>query len=155
MGQRRNVIGEDLLIDACSRTLQNVAIYVGRNVVVNGLELDLISLIPEESGLTVHVFEAKSKPKFKLIKQLGSRHRLTDYLYVILPYTLYSWAMSFLPSYVGVVVVDANLIPHLVRLPKWLGNGERLLKIIIQIMTKQHDLIAVRHDLEKVYGSME
>lgn len=142
-------MGEDLLIDACSRILENVAIYVGRNVVVNGLELDLISLIPEEFGLTVHVFEAKSKPKFKLIKQLGSRHRFTDYLYVILPYTLYSWAMSFLPSHVGIVVVDTNLIPHLVRLPKWLGNGEYLLRLITQAMAGYHDLLSTRRGLEK------
>lgn len=107
-----------------------MAIYVGRNVRVCGIEVDLISLIPDVYGVSVHLFEAKVKPKWKLVKQVLNRYSIADYLYVILPYTSYSWALNTLPEYVGIVIVDKYLNPLLMRLPKWLGNGTTCLKYL-------------------------
>jgi len=118
------------LIEVCSKVLSEVSVYVGKNVKIGDIEVDIISLIPDVHGVSVHLFEAKAKPKWKLIKQILSRYDMADYLYVVLPYTSYLWASSAIPEYVGIVLIDKHLNPILMRFPKWLGNGTKCLKYL-------------------------
>jgi hypothetical protein len=123
---------EGELIDACLKLFDSIAIHMGRNVYVGGLEIDLIAVVPDILRPSVHVFEVKRRPKLKLLKQLSTRVLISDYVYVVLPYTAYSWAFTYVPDYVGVVIVDRFLNPHIIRLPKWLGNGSVLLDLILK-----------------------
>jgi len=130
-------LSEDDLINAFIRFFNSIALYIGVHVRVHDFEVDALIIEPGVERPSVYMVEAKRKPKVKLIRQIRRRCEFSDYVYVVLPYTAYSWALKYIPTYVGIVIVDRGLNPHVIRLAKWLGNGEEILYLANKGLTQQ------------------
>ncbi len=112
------------------RVFKSLGMEVRTNVLVGGLELDLVAIEGSDRRPLVYVVEAKSRPKWKLLEQLLSRVELSDYVYAALPLRHYSYLLE-VPEPAGSLAVDPeNQVVYEIRRPAYVGNGWKLLKLL-------------------------
>lgn len=100
------------------------------NLFIDGTELDLVAIERVGTRPMVHVVEVKSRPKSKLIHQILSRIKLSDYVYAALPAKYYLY-LNQLPEVAGLLVVDVERrAVYEIRKAKYVGNGWRLLELL-------------------------
>jgi len=109
--------------------LRDAGFDVYKNVVVDGIEIDVLALEYTDSTASVYVIEVKRRPRTKVYKQLARRARIADYLYIAIPYIFYAWALKKIDTSIGIMLIKSGDIIVL-RSPRYLGNGKRLLECI-------------------------
>ena len=98
------------------------------NVLVGGVELDLVAVESLPGRPVVYVVEVKSRPKSKLLNQVLNRLEVSDYVYAALPVRHYFYLL-WVPEPVGSLAVDLeNMVVYEIKKPKYVGNGGRLLE---------------------------
>lgn len=119
---------EKVLIDLVGRLFRNLGMEVYTNLVIGGLELDLVAVEDLGDRSAVYVVEVKSKPKSRLLDQVLSRIRISDYVYAALPARHYLYLFE-IPEPIGSLVIDLeNMAIYEIRKPRYLGNGRRILE---------------------------
>ncbi len=125
------LLSEAVLIDVVVSKMANCGFRVYKNIVVNGVEIDVLGLEYLESSPRplVYVVEVKSRPKPKTYKQLMKRMMFTDYLYIAIPYQYYTWALTRLDREIGIMVIlDSDV--RILRFAKYLGRGSKILEYL-------------------------
>ncbi len=109
--------------------LKDAGFDVYKNIVVNGIEIDVLALEYTDNAVFVYVIEVKRRPRTKVYKQLARRARIADYLFIALPYVFYAWALKKVDLNIGIMLIMGSDIVVL-RSPRYLGNGKRLIEHI-------------------------
>lgn len=120
---------EDTIIQRLADKLRNVGFEVYTHVFLRGLEIDVLALEPQKSRPLVYIYEVKSKPKPKLLKQISRRVDIADYLYVVVLPNLYPWILKKLEPFVGLILyVDNDL--YVFRKADFLGKGVKVINML-------------------------
>jgi hypothetical protein len=121
---------EEKLVSLLKGVLGQLGMEVYSNVLIDGVELDVVAIERARTRPIVHVVEVKSRPKSKLLYQILSRTRLSDYVYAALPARHYLY-LKELPEVAGFLVVDIERQTiYEVKKAKYVGNGWRLLELL-------------------------
>lgn len=108
---------------------------VYRSVRVGGLEIDVLLFEPGEGRPHVHIYEVKARAKPELVRQVEERMAISDYMYIVVPYRLYPWALRRVRDEVGVIVYLDDF--YVMRRAKNLGNGVNMLRLWGTPMVRQ------------------
>ncbi len=125
----RFVESESQLVNVVASRLKDAGFEVYKNIVVNGIEIDVLALEYTGSAVFVYVIEVKRRPRTKVYKQLARRAQIADYLFIAIPYMFYAWALKKIDMSIGIMLIMGSDIVVL-RNPKYLGNGKRLIECI-------------------------
>jgi hypothetical protein len=98
------------------------------NILVDGVELDLVALDRQGGRTLVYVVEVKSRPKRKLLEQVLGRVGMSDYVYVALPARYYPFLLEVPPPIGSLAVELGSRAVYEIRRASYLGNGRRLLE---------------------------
>lgn len=123
-------VTERELTEIVASKLRSVGFSVFRNIVVGGVEIDVLALEYGYDAINVYVVEVKRRPRIKVYRQLMRRAGLADYLFIAIPYMFYAWALRKIDTYVGIMVIRDREV-YLLRNARYLGNGSKLLKLMI------------------------
>lgn len=119
---------ERAILGVVRRVFEEVGMEVYTNILVDGVELDLVALDRQGSRTVVYVVEVKSRPKRKLLEQVLSRVSISDYVYVALPARYYPFLLEVPPPVGSLAVELDSQIVYEIRKASYLGNGRRLLE---------------------------
>lgn len=97
---------------------------------MGGVEIDVLALEYGYDVINVYVVEVKRRPRIKVYRQLMRRAGLADYLFIAIPYMFYAWALRKIDTYVGIMVIRDREV-YVLRNARYLGNGGKLLKLMI------------------------
>ncbi len=109
--------------------LRDAGFDVYKNIVVDGIEIDVLALEYTYSAVLVYVIEVKRRPRTKVYKQLARRACIADYLFIAIPYVFYAWALKKIDTSIGIMLIMGSDVVIL-RNPRYLGNGRRLIERI-------------------------
>ncbi|MEM1525785.1 MAG: hypothetical protein QXZ41_06360 [Ignisphaera sp.] len=123
----RSRINEDVIVQKLVDKLSSIGFEVHSHVRLNGLEIDVLVLEPQEDRPLAYVYEVKSRPTSKLLKQISKRLDITDYLYIVVPINLYPWVLKKLDPFVGLVLYVNNDL-YIFRRAEFLGKGNKLVE---------------------------
>ncbi len=99
------------------------------NIRLDGIEIDVLAVEPAIDRPLIHVYEIKTRPKIMLIDQLSKRIHIADYLYVVVPVTLYPWIVKKVGGPIGVVMYTGNDF-HIIKKADFLGNGVHVIELM-------------------------
>ncbi|MEM4788340.1 MAG: hypothetical protein QXV06_00900 [Ignisphaera sp.] len=123
----RSRINENIIIQKLVDKLSSIGFEVHSHVNLDGLEIDVLVLEPQEDRPLAYVYEVKSRPTSKLLKQISKRINITDYLYVVVPLSLYPWVLKKLDPLVGLVLYMNNDL-YVFRKAEFLGKGKKIIE---------------------------
>jgi len=129
-------LDEASIVDEVYRFFSAMGFSVLKNVRVDAIELDLV-LFENSPGYErplVTVLEVKRRAKHKFFKQLAKRLEISDYVYAVLPYSLYAWGLTRLEPVYGIMLYRPGSLVVL-REAKYVGRGFRLLEMLNGVKT--------------------
>jgi len=124
-------VTERELTELVAYRLSSAGFTVYRNIVVGGVEIDVLALERGYDVTSVYIVEVKRRPRIKVYRQLMRRAELADYLFIAIPYMFYAWALRKIDTYVGIMVIKDREV-YVLRNAKYLGNGDKLLKLMLR-----------------------
>lgn len=120
-------LDENGLVESVVSRFRSAGFDVYRNVVLDGVEFDVVAFESSSDRVYVHVVEVKRRPRDKVYKQIWRRIELADYLYVAIPYSFYTWALSRVDPRVGILLIrNGDVIVF--RRPVYLGKGMAIVR---------------------------
>lgn len=129
MSLLRGGISEDAIVRKLVDKLRCVGFDVFNNIRVGEVEIDVLALEHQDERPLVHVYEVKSRPKPKLVKQIAKRMDMADYIYVVVPLSLYPWVIKKLEPGIGLILyVNDDL--YVFQKAEFLGRGMRVAKVL-------------------------
>lgn len=123
----RSRISEGIIVQKLVDKLSSIGFEVHSYVRLNGLEIDVLVLEPQDDRPLAYVYEVKSRPTPKLLKQISKRIDIADYLYIVVPINLYPWVLKKLNPFVGLVLYVNNDL-YVFRRAEFIGRGNKLIE---------------------------
>jgi len=124
-------LSEASIVESLYKKLASAGFTVYKNYRVLGYEIDVLALENWSSRPIIHVFEVKTRVKPRLIKQLYRRIPFSDYIYVVIPYTLLTHVYRKIERVFGIVIYYNDDF-YIVKQPEFLNNGKNVCKIAIE-----------------------
>lgn len=115
-------LDENSLVESVVSRFRSAGFDVYRNVVLDDVEFDVVALEASSDRVYVHVVEVKRRPRDKVYKQIWRRIELADYLYIAIPYSFYTWALTRVDPRVGIILIKNGDVV-VFRRPVYLGKG--------------------------------